>query len=120
MRSRRSAQPELAPKLGLRNFPLFAYLLELGVVAGSAAFYAVCLSLPTRAIRVIAGGVGALAVFQTVVVFGPSPSSVPASVLSALVVFSAVSYSGFRFERWAKLARRSIRPCSCHRTAGSN
>jgi len=82
----------------------FAYLLELALVTGSAAFYAGRCSLTKRTIRVLASGVGALAVFQTVVVFGPSPSSVPASVLSALVVLAAVSYSGFRFERWAKRA----------------
>ncbi len=104
-------QPDLTlwgapPKLGLGlwNFPLFAYLLELALVTGSAAFYAVRCSQTARAIGVLAGGVGALAVFQTVVVFGPSPLSVPASVLSALVVLAAVSYSGFRVERWAKEA----------------
>jgi hypothetical protein len=104
-------QPDLSlwgapPKLGLGlwNFPLFAYLLELALITCSAAFYVMRCPLPTRAIRGIAVGVGALAVYQTVVVFGPSPSSVPASVLSALVVFAAVSYSGFRIELWAKQA----------------
>ena len=93
------APPKLG--LGLWNAPLPAYLLELAVVAGSAAFYAAHCKLSPRARTGLAALVVLLAALQTFAAFGPVPGSVPRTVLSMLAVFAGVAYAGFRAERFA-------------------
>ncbi len=97
------------PKLGLGlwDVPSLAYLLELALVAGGAAFYAARSGLPSQGLKDLAFGLVGLAILQTVFVLGPIPTSVSAVVSGAFVVFVGVAYAGWQAERRANRTAKS-------------
>jgi hypothetical protein len=97
--------PEPRLGLGLWDHPLAAFVLEIGVLAGAAAFYARRRTLGPAARRALAVGVGALAFLQAVTVLGPAPDSVTALVLTTFTIFIAVAYGAARAERRLRRVR---------------
>ncbi len=91
------------PKLGLGiwNYPVAAYLLELAVTGASAWLYLRGSALTGRKARAWLGFAAGLMLLQTATSFGPLPSSVTAMVSSVLLLYLLIPWIGARVERAA-------------------
>jgi hypothetical protein len=85
-----SGEPKLG--LGLWNFPVVAWLLEVGLLLG-AAWWCVRNDAVARPRRVLAFAV-VLALIQTNLVFGSPPTTVHETVIAALVFYLVVAAAG--------------------------
>jgi len=87
--------------LGIWNYPIPAYLLEIALISASAWFcarsYRACARGP-RPWLVFAAGLLAL---QTAISFGPFPTSVAGMVIPALFLYLALPWIGAQVERAA-------------------
>ncbi len=90
---------ELKLGLGIWNYPVAAYLLELAAIGASAGL---CLRGPRSAGRkapVWLGFVAGLGLLQTATSFGPVPTSVTGMVSSGLLLYLLIPWIGDRVER---------------------
>lgn len=85
-----AGEPKLG--LGLWNFPVIAYLLEVGLLLG-AAWWCVRNEAVANPRRVLGFAV-ALALVQSAVTFGAQPETVTATVVAALAFYAAVAAAG--------------------------
>jgi hypothetical protein len=85
--------------LGLWDYPFFAFVIEVAVLTGAAAFYAAHRRIGDAERRAVLRGVGVLLALQTFTVVGPIPTSTTALVVSTLSTFLLVTFAGARMER---------------------
>jgi hypothetical protein len=85
--------------LALWNRPLLAYVIEIALLAGAAAFSLAQRRVDAAERRAVGWGVGVLILLQTFTMLGPVPPSPTAMVLSVLATFVAVTWAAARVER---------------------
>ncbi len=88
------------PRLGfgLWNHPRTAFLVEVGLLAATAAGYATR-SASAAAARAVACAVLVLVLLQTATLLGPIPPSTTALAVTMLVAFSTLALAAARIER---------------------
>ncbi len=89
--------------LALWNRPVLAFVVEIAVLVGAAAFAVTRSGVGDAERRAIVRGVGVLVVLQTVTVLGPVPPSPTAMVSSVLATFLFIAWAAARIEH--RLAR---------------
>jgi hypothetical protein len=85
--------------LALWNRPLLAYVLEIALLVGAAAFSLMQRRVDAAERRAVVRGVAVLVLLQTFTMLGPVPPSPTAMVLSVLATFVAVTWAAARAER---------------------
>lgn len=88
-------------KLGfaLWNHPLAAFVVEIALLAATAAFCASRAGVSPAARRAIARAVGVLILLQIATTLGPLPTSATALALTMLVTASGLAWAAARVER---------------------
>jgi membrane-bound metal-dependent hydrolase YbcI (DUF457 family) len=89
------------PRFGLALWdrPVLAYVVEIGCLAGAAAFYATSGRVGADERRLLVRSVAALVLLQTFSVLGPAPTAPTALVLTTLGVFLVIPCVAARLER---------------------
>jgi hypothetical protein len=85
--------------LHLWDQPFLAFVVEVAMLTGAAAFYAAHRRIGAGERRAVLSGVGVLLAIQTFTVLGPVPMAVTPLVLSTLATFLLVAYAAARMER---------------------
>lgn len=95
-----------APKLGLGlwNFPVIAFALEILLLLVAVWFCARAMPVRSDRRRFWYGFAILLAIIQTMTSFGPTPSTLSAMIASALVLYALVPYAGRSVERYHRRA----------------
>ncbi|MEO6028675.1 MAG: hypothetical protein ABIR79_17565, partial [Candidatus Binatia bacterium] len=89
--------------LALWNRPVLAFVVEIAVLVGAAAFAVTQSRVGEAERRAVVRGVGVLVLLQIFTTLGPVPPSPTAMVLSVLATFLLVAWGAARMER--RLAR---------------
>jgi hypothetical protein len=95
-----TGEPKLG--LGLWNFPVIAYLLEVGLLLG-AAWWCVRNEAVANPRRVLGFAV-VLALIQTDLTFGSPPTTVHATIIAALVFYLVVAVAGWWIDPLSRIA----------------
>jgi len=86
--------------LAMWNYPVPAYLLEIVLIVASAVLAVRANTLAGRALTRWVALTGGLVLLQTGASFGPFPSSLPAMILPAFLVYLLIPCLGAFVERW--------------------